>query len=60
MNLRRSVKIAASAMMLMFAGLSGVHAEAPVINGVAYILLSKDFATTEFFASTTTTPGIPS
>jgi len=43
MNLRRSVKIAASAVMLMLAGLSGVQAEAPVINGVAYVLLSKDF-----------------
>ncbi len=45
MNLKRSVKLAASAMLVLFAGLTGtVQAEAPVMNGIAYVLLSKDFA----------------
>ncbi len=44
MNLKRSVKLAASAMLLMFAGITGtVQAEAPVMNGTSYVLLSKDF-----------------
>ncbi len=43
MNLKHSIKLAASAALLLFAGLTGTaYAEAPVMNGVAYVLLSKD------------------
>ena len=43
MNLKHSIKLAASAALLLFAGLTGIaYAEAPVMNGVAYVLLSKD------------------
>jgi hypothetical protein len=44
MNFKRSVKLAASAMLLLFAGITGTaQAEATVMNGTSYVLLSKDF-----------------
>lgn len=44
MNFKRSVKLAASAVLLLFAGITGTaQADTTVMNGISYVLLSKDF-----------------
>lgn len=60
MNFKRSVKLATSALLMVIAGMAGTaQAEAPVMNGIAYVLLSKDFENHGVFRLNDYTNGNP-